>query len=116
MSAYILSDKHISTMAQLLMPIEHVQAFADKLKHINITSVNYRYDDNTRKTKCKLVTLDECINISMDDLYALYRCWNYQACEGNLLDYQIMQEFLQYKFMRLGYPKDYETKSNLWSI
>lgn len=116
MSAFILSDKHISTIARLLMPENDVQAFANMLKGINIASVNCRYDEKTRKSKCKLVTLDDCLNVTMGELCRLIQCWNYQSCEGNLLEYRIMYEFISNKMRKLGYSIEDEFNSTVRSI
>lgn len=116
MSAFILSDKHISTIARLLMPENDVQAFANMLKNINIASVNYRYNEKTRKSKCKLVNIDDIMNINMWDLCTLIQCWSYQSCEGDLLEYRIMYEFIYNKMRKLGYSLDDKFDSNIWSI
>lgn len=116
MSAFILSDKHLSTIACLIMPENDVQAFANILKHINIASVNYRYNKKTRKSKCKLVNIDDCININMHDLCRLIQCWSYQSCEGDLLEYRIMYEFIYNKMRKLGYSLEDEFNSTVWSI
>ena len=116
MSAFICSDKHIATMAILLVTPDKVQDFANKLKQINIDSVNYRYNEKTPKRKCKLIALDECFNVTMHDLYRLYQCWDYQACEGDFLDYQIMHGYLEHKFKKLGYTAETPNESKLWSI
>lgn len=116
MSAFILSDKHISTIARLLMSENDVQAFANMLKHINIASVNYRYNEKTRKSKCKLVNIDDCVNITMGELCRLIQCWNYQSCEGNLLEYRIIYEFIYNKMRKLGYSLEDEFNSKLRDI
>lgn len=116
MSAFILSDKHLSTIARLIMPENDVQAFANMLKSINIASVNYRYNEKTRKSKCKLVTLDDCINVTMNDLCRLIQCWSYQSCEGDLLEYRITYEFIYNKMRKLGYSLEDTFDSKLWSI
>lgn len=116
MSAFICSDKHIATLALLLVPAHHAQDFANKLKAINTQSVNYRYNETTPKHKCKLIALDECLNVTMQDLHKLYQCWAYQACEGNLLDFQIMDAYLESKFKKLGFTDQTVNTSKLWSI
>lgn len=98
------------------MENQYIQEFADKLKRCNIASVNYRYNEKTRVTKCKPVTIDDCLLITMDDLFQLCACWDYQACEGESLEYNILSEFIEYKLSRLGYPRDYESNSKMWSI
>lgn len=99
MSAFLCSDYHIATMAGYIaktikaesnIDID-LQMLANKIKHVNIASVDYRYNENTRKTKCNLKARD----INANDFAALYACWDYQACEGNQLDYVIMSGFLK---------------------
>jgi len=116
MSAFLCSDLHLSTLARLLAKPEHVQDLADKLKRVNIAAVNHRYNETSRATKCKLATLDQCLTITMDDLYRLYQCWDYQACEGRQLEYLILTGYLSDVFSRLGYPEGYQPVSKLWSI
>lgn len=95
MSAFILSDRHFSVIADVVaQKATDIQAIADKLKAINIDSVNYRYGEKTRKTKVKLVDVSDH-NFNSADLYSLINCWGYQSCEGNLLDYRIMWAFLE---------------------
>lgn len=94
MSALILSDHHFSIIANVVADkATDIQAVADKLKAINIDSVNYRYDEKTRKTKVRLVDVSGH-NFNSADLYSLIDCWKYQSCEGNLLDYRIMSAYL----------------------
>lgn len=98
MSAFVCSDYHIATMAQFVyyettVDTEFdVQQLANKLKAINIASVNYRYNEKTRKSKCSIKKIK---NITSDDFAALFSCWDYQSCEGQLLDYVIMRGFLK---------------------
>lgn len=116
MSAFILSDKHISTIALLIIEPKHQQEMANKLKAINIASVNYRYNENTRRNKCKMVSIDDTLNITMDDLYNLVQCWIYQACENDSLEFKIMKGYLESRLARCGFPVGYQSKSTLWSI
>lgn len=116
MSAFILSDKHISTIALLIIEPKHQQEIANKLKAINIASANYRYNGKTRKAKCKMVSIDDTLNVTMDDLYMLVRCWIYQACENDNLEFKIMKEYLESRLTRCGFPIGYESKSTVWSI
>lgn len=116
MSAFILSDKHIGTIARLLTTADNAQEFADQLKRANIASVNHRYSEKTRTTKCKVPSLDDCITITMDDLVSLCQCWDYQACEGDKINYIILSGFIDNTLTRLGYGLQYESNSKLWSI
>lgn len=95
MSAFVCSDYHIATMAKYIASCNdsiNAQELANKLKKINIESVNYRYDDTMRKSKCSIKKTTE---ITANDFAALFSCWDYQSCEGQLLDYVVMQGFLK---------------------
>lgn len=100
MSAYLLSDRELCTIAKFCImstPTQReaptVAQLSNKLKAINIDSVNYRYGEKSRKTKCNITDFDE-INIgNVTNKYNMLRliaCWNYQACEDNSLDYIMM--------------------------
>jgi hypothetical protein len=68
MSAFICSDKHISTIALNAIDFDRykefknpvtgkpftVQELADELKRLNINSVNYRYDESVPVSSCDL--------------------------------------------------------------
>ena len=98
MSAFILSDLHFSTIAIYIHHLNDnigIQELADKLKSINIDSVNYRYGEKTRKAKCKII--DNLANIKYNkyDIIQLIKCWSYQSCEnGTSLKYLMMDSFL----------------------
>jgi hypothetical protein len=95
MSAFILTDNHFSVIAYYIGNITDInpQIIADKLKSINIDSVNYRYNEKTRKTKCKLVHTAK--NNSTSDIIRLIECWHYQSCEDkNNLDFRMMYQWL----------------------
>jgi hypothetical protein len=119
MSAFVCSDYHIATIAQyagILKQWEFVsiQALANRLKAINIQSVNYRYKENSRITKCKIDKYRP-IN-SMVDIIQLIRCWDYQACED-----RSNPEFIVYsEWLFSLFPTDKisesDKHSNLWSI
>lgn len=119
MSAFILSDLHFSIIAyyvadnnQNIIP----QELADKLKSINIKSVNYRYKENTRITKCKLIKDYKDYNYNKYDIIKLIQCWSYQACENGLsLDYNLMDAFLLSHFENADI-KAVNNYSNIWSI
>ena len=116
MSAFILSDKHISTIALLIIEPKHQQELADKLKAINITSVNHRYNGKTRRSKCCMVSIDDTLNVTMDDLYNLVQCWIYQSSDSDYLEFKITKEYLESRLTRCGYPVGYASKSTIWSI
>ena len=115
MSAFILSDKHLSTIAGFIYygkPEYIIQKLADKLKAINIDSVNYRYNEKTRKTKCQLFPLD--FKYTVHDISRMINCWCYQSCEkpGNL-EYMIVRDFLTMQVRLLGGESK---QSKIWSI
>ena len=117
MSAFICSDFHI--MAVSLVVARHfktdAQDLADKLKSINIESVNYRYNEKTPKRKCKVNgSIDRVF--TMRDIANLINCLDYQMCEKTTTDY------LAYSSMLFRWVEEnaadiakYEG-SNLWSI
>jgi hypothetical protein len=116
MSAFILSDKHFSVIAHYVGNITDInpQIIADKLKSINIESVNYRYNEKTRKTKCKLQSNN--VEYSVYDTIRLIECWQYQSCENrDNQDYRMMYQFLISLFSdtQIEYAN---TNSKLWSI
>ena len=89
MSAFICTDRHIATVAVnycKLTKTEDPQGIADKLKEINIISVNWRYPNHkpVMVTPCSLV--DAVPDLSFPDLVALCECLDYQSCEPP--DYQ----------------------------
>jgi hypothetical protein len=118
MSAFILSDLHFSTIAYYLEGYNenlNPQELANKLKSINIESVNYRYDEKTRKTKCKL-TRDSQMQYTVSDIIRLIDCWDYQSCENpNNIEYHIMKGFL-YSHFTEQQISDSKYESDKWSI
>ena len=113
MSAFICSDKHIATIAYNVgshFEIEP-QELANKLKAINIDSVNFRYREKTRKSKCNIS--DYLTIQNRYDIAGLISCWVYQACDENSLD------FLAYKSLLESYVDFHKLDSNnssVWSI
>ena len=117
MSAFVLSDLHLSTIAHMFAPSpETVQDFANKLKRINIESVNYRYAHHgkpQRVTKCKLHLL-ESDKYSKHDFAAMVHCWIYQACEKeHCIEFEIVRAYLEFKVQQTGANHNY---SQLWAI
>ena len=97
MSAFILTDKHFSAIAYAVMP-DNAQSFANKLKSINIDSVNYRYGEKTRKTRVKLDVSVKDWNKSQ--VTRLIECWVYQSGEDQgSIDYLTMEAYL-YKWTK----------------
>lgn len=90
------------------------QELANKLKSINIDSVNYRYNEKTRKTKCKLSHTGD--NYSKSDIIRLIQCWSYQSCENGLsLDFLMMDTYLL-SFFDAQEIKNARFESDKWSI
>ena len=115
MSAFILSDKHFTVIANYIGNITDIdpQIIADKLKSINIDSVNFRYNEKTRKTKCKL---DNSAFCSKYDIIRLIQCWSYQSCENGLnLDFLMMDNYLLSFFDNAEIEKA-RIESDIWSI
>ena len=117
MSAFICSDKHIATIAYNIgsfcdMGESEVQVLANKLKHINIASVNYRYNEKTRKAKCNI---DARMTIeNRHDIAGLIGCWIYQSCEDACnIDYHAYKALLEnyVEFNKLN-----SNNSSVWSV
>ena len=98
MSAYIMTDIELSTIAIYINHLNNnIDAYelANKLKAINIASVNYRYNEKTRNSKCKLINNFDSIRHNESNIVDLIKTWDYQSCENeNSLEYHIMQGFL----------------------
>lgn len=97
MSAFLCSDYHIATMAKYIASLHgsiDAQLLANKLKRININSVNCRYNAKSKTVKCQM---DKIMAIGANEFAVLFDCWDYQSCEKQLdIDYQIMRGFLGY--------------------
>lgn len=95
MSAFILTDKHFSAIANYCSAMHegiNPQAMADRLKRVNIESVNYRYSEKNRITRCKLQTVP---GLTPYDIARLFACWNYQSCEnGASIDFILLNCFI----------------------
>ena len=87
MSAFICSDNHIRTVAHHVASYFEIDEdqLANKLKAINIDSVNYRYGDKTKRTKCKGSVQS---GLNNDDIGLLIDSLNYQSCEDNTIEYK----------------------------
>jgi hypothetical protein len=113
MSAFILSDLHFAAIAYNVAP-DQPQEFADRLKRININSVNFRYAEKTRFAKVKLPPA-ETVEYSSADLVSLISCWQYQACENGLdLDYLLMDAYLETH--KQAFKEDTDKYSSIWTI
>lgn len=119
MSAFILSDKHFTVIANYVNLIKdniNMQDFANKLKAINIKSVNYRYNEKTRITKCKLDYPKVGENYSKYDVIRLIQCWDYQSCENITdIDFNLMQVFL-YSLFNDDEIQNARNNSDKWCI
>lgn len=78
MSAWIATDKHIASIAVTFFPPETAQQMANDMKRANIDSVDYRYGETTRYTKCSLKHAER---LGLQDLYSLTQSLDYQSCE-----------------------------------
>lgn len=119
MSAYILSDLHFSTIARYIKNYSKLEIdceeLANRLKRINTASVNHRYNEKTKNSKCKF-TVDNTVKYTGSDIIRLIKCWGYQSCEdSNNLDYVIMHGFLLQHFTE-GQILLSENDSTVWSI
>lgn len=116
MSAFICSDRHIASIAihyAKLIPAEDPQKIADRLKAINILSVNYRYAHHGSPepvTPCNLH--DFAPDLTPPDLVALCNCLDYQSCE--LPDYA--NPLLEAITAQFAANVRHGIKSPVWSI
>lgn len=119
MSSFILSDKHFQIIAEYIKsesPSFDCQDFANRLKRINIESVNYRYNEKTRFSKVKFNNQFSYSDYDKFDIIRLIQCWSYQSCENAAnIDYMIMDAYLLSLFdnNELEQSKIYST---IWSI
>ena len=123
MSAFIISDLHTFTIAAFAAGRLRVgshfdrdqltQDLANKLKRVNIESVNFRYDEKTPRTKCKpqAVTITDPAKV-----YRLARCWIYQACENqNSADFHALTALIDAAFTQ-DEKRNSDNVGNLWTI
>ena len=116
MSAFILTDKHFSAIAYAVVPY-YAQAFANKLKAINIASVNFCYGEKTRKTRVKLDVSTEGYNPAV--ICKLIACWDYQSCEeAGSVDYLTMKHYLYTWVASAKSSRDYDETAGIgfWTI
>jgi hypothetical protein len=86
MSAYIVSEKHVLTLAYYYNKMVKGNEGIDLKKTArvlwseNTKSVNYRYNErsNARFSKELVLPKTDC---EMAELYKLISCWEYQTCE-----------------------------------
>jgi hypothetical protein len=113
MSAFVCSDLHISIIASAIASDLNLpdQTVADYLKAINIESVNYRYTEQTRKSKCKLQ--NPVIQYNQNDIANLIDSYIYQACEKDTIQFHAISALLnQWKKDNNANPE----LSSVWSI
>jgi hypothetical protein len=119
MSAFILSDLHISTIAIYIHHLNDnidIQELANKLKSINIDSVDYRYGEKNRKSKCKIINNYDNVRYTKYDIIRLIQCWDYQSCEKpDNFEYQVIRAFLFNNFIESDITLS-GSQSSLWSI
>lgn len=119
MSAFILSDLHFSTIAIYIHHLNDnidIQYLANKLKSINIESVNYRYKENTRKSKCKIINGFNNTRFTKYDIIRLIQCWDYQSCENqDNQEYHIIKAFLYLYFVESDIDNA-KYESDKWNI
>lgn len=119
MSAFILSDKHLQIIADYITfesPAINMQELANRLKKINIESVNYRYNEKTRFSKVKFNSEFSYSDYSKSDIIRLIQCWSYQSCENAAnIDYLTMDAFLLSYFDNEEVENS-RNESDVWSI
>lgn len=119
MSAFICTDKHFTIIAKyvaLSKDTINAQDFANRLKTINIKSVNWRYNEKNKITKCKLYIPQVNENYTKFDIIRLIQCWDYQSCKNySDIDFNLMQVFL-YSIFDKSDIENARNNSNLWCI
>jgi hypothetical protein len=132
MSAFSISDKHFSVIAHYVADNTGInpQIIADKLKRINIESVNHRYTEKTRFIRDKTAVYieidaielarvklhDKTAEYSEIDIIKLIQCWRYQSCENTLsLDFIMMDTLLLSYFNHAQFEQS-TVYPKVWSI
>lgn len=118
MSCFIVSDKHFQIIAEYIAHNTGIQAqiIADKLKRINIESVNFRYNEKNRFSKVKFNSDFTFKDYNQFDIIRLIQCWSYQSCENGLsLDFLMMDAYLL-SFFDNDEIELSNSKSDKWSI
>lgn len=127
MSCFLLTDKHVSTIAARLAVLYSwdfpvAKEFADRMKKVNTDSVNTRYKEKTPKrgvsVKSLQLALAKAHNNPMpdNDVAALIACWNYQSDNAQSLDYRLLRDFLFGTVDRMGWQLPGISKSTVWAI
>lgn len=117
MSAFVLSDRHLATIAYNVglnegRDLAFTQDLANRLKAINIRSVAHRYGKKPIIRKCVIVGNMDIM--TKNDIAGLISCWIYQSCENpSCLEYLTMAAYLrEYVKDTAGNP----SHSTIWSI
>jgi hypothetical protein len=112
MSAFICTDKHIATIAAALFADKRqAQDAANHFKRENIRSVNYRYKEKTRATKCDMSQAN-LGPYTGHDIAAMLNCLDYQSCEHpdrDLLIINLCARILDHQGAKAS-------KSSVWAI
>lgn len=115
MSAFICSDRHIATIATryaALHPDQDAQEIADRLKAINIVSVNWRYPNHPPEPVGRCSLDDAAPDLAFHDLVALCECLDYQSCEPKDYANPLLDAILDDFKGRLRHG----IKSAMWSL
>lgn len=119
MSAFVCSDKHFQIIADYITfesPAINMQEFANRLKKINIESVNHRYNEKTRFSRVKFNPEFSYTEYTKPDIIQLIKCWSYQSCENAAnIDYLTMDAYLL-SFFDNAEIEASRNKSEIWSI
>lgn len=120
MSAFLVSEKHILTLAfyydymangsyrnPKLEDIDHerLNSIAKILWRENHKSFNYRYNEKNRLKFSPVGTVHPVIDLSLEELVKQIYCWDYQSCEhpthNNSKAYKMMQDLQCHILYRL---------------
>lgn len=127
MSCFLLTDKHISTIAAHFAVLyswdfKTAKEFANRMKYINIESVNTRYSEKTAKRAVSVKSLETALDYAENepmpdnDVASLIACWNYQSDNAKSLDYRLIRDFLFGAVDRMGWQLPGISKSTVWAI
>lgn len=113
MSAFICTDKHIATLAKALFADrKQAQDAANHFKRENIRSVNYRYKEKTRVSKCDMAQAVDLNKYTGHDIASLLACLDYQSCEHpdrDLLVFNLCSRVLEHQGAK-------RSEGSVWAI